>query len=220
MAQPIRSKSLDRRQLLTSAAGVVAAGILPGTDQTQAVNSTEAVCSASTPALEIPALNVCAATARRLAQIAERDRIRKEAGLPLLSITKELRRMKTAADAAEFEAFAAVHRAAVWKEVLAPERERRGDPAWRPRTFTEGLAFQAEVNKILHQRYRRITTANSDRAPNIQSSVNRGDFVTFTKRLDYYLTFQTDNPDLVMRATIGLCVIYHDSIVATQCLCM
>jgi hypothetical protein len=45
VAEPIQSEGLDRRQLLTSAADVVAAGILPGSDQAQAVNPTKAVCS-------------------------------------------------------------------------------------------------------------------------------------------------------------------------------
>ena len=50
------------------------------------------------PALtpEVPPLNVCAATARRLLEIARRNEIRREAKLPLLPIAKELRRMKTA----------------------------------------------------------------------------------------------------------------------------
>jgi hypothetical protein len=49
-----------------------------------------------------PHLDVCPATAGRLAEIARRNRIRQDAGLPLLSITKELRRMKRTTDAAEF----------------------------------------------------------------------------------------------------------------------
>jgi hypothetical protein len=38
-----------------------------------------------------------------LPEIAKRNRIREEAGLPLLSIPKELRRMKKAEEEAEFE---------------------------------------------------------------------------------------------------------------------
>jgi hypothetical protein len=52
-----------------------------------------------------------------------------EAGLPLLSVPKKLRRMKmaadTAAEAAAFEAFANVHRATAWVEVLAAKGKRR-----------------------------------------------------------------------------------------------
>ena len=158
MARTIQSEltvSLDRRQLLTSAAGVVAAGILPGSDQVQAVNQTEAVCSASTPEWESPLLNVCAATARRLEEIAERNRIRQDARLPLLSIAEELRRMKEADDAAEFQAFAAIHREAAWDEVLASVRQARGEPDWRPRGWMEGLGYQAQVSRILQERFLR-----------------------------------------------------------------
>jgi hypothetical protein len=126
---------------------------------------------ASAPALKSPVSNLCAATARRLEEIAERNSIREEAGLPLLSIAKELRRMKKAADAAEFEAFAALHNKPAWDEVLAPERERRGEPDYRPRTFMEGLAFQAEVSKILHQRYLIIATFFGRRAPHLRPTV-------------------------------------------------
>jgi hypothetical protein len=98
------------------------------------------------------ALNVCAVTARRLEEIAERNRIREEAGLPLLSIPTELRRMKEVADATDFQALSAVHRQAVWDEVLAPERKRRGQPDWRPWSFLEGLGYQAQVSRILRAR--------------------------------------------------------------------
>jgi hypothetical protein len=98
-------------------------------------------------------LNLCAATARRIEEITARNRIREEACLPLLSISKELRRMKEAADAAKFEAFADVHRGAVWDELLATKREARGEPNWHPSGWMEGMALQAQVNNILHQRF-------------------------------------------------------------------
>jgi hypothetical protein len=72
---------------------------------------------------DAPALNVCASTARRIEEIVARNRIRHEARLPLLSIPKELRRMKTVDDAAEFERFAAHHRQSAWEEVLEPVRK-------------------------------------------------------------------------------------------------
>ena len=129
------SPSLDRRQLLTSSAAVTVAGIVP-------METTDP-----------PVLNVCAATARRIEEIVARDQIRHEARLPLLSIPKELRRMKTVDDAAEFEEFAARHRQAVWDEVLRPVREAKDDPTWRPTGFMEGLAYQARVSKILRERF-------------------------------------------------------------------
>jgi hypothetical protein len=128
---------------------------VPSYEQAEAANPPELVSAAETPAW-----NVCAVTARRIAEIAKRDRIRQEAGLPLLSIAKELRRMKTAEDQAEFEAFAAVHQSAVWDEVLTPGRKSRGQPHWRPSSFMEGLAFQSQINKILHEQFKvaRATT--------------------------------------------------------------
>jgi hypothetical protein len=61
--------------------------------------------------------------------------------------------MKQAADAVEFEEFAAMHRQAVWDEVLAPGREARGED-WRPQGLMQGLAFQAQVSNILRKRFR------------------------------------------------------------------
>ena len=156
MAKAIQSESalsLDRRQLLTSAAAIAAIGIVPRYEQAEAANSAELASAA-----EIPAWNVCAGTARRIAEIAKRNCIRQEAKLPLLSIAKELRRMKTAEDQVKFEAFAAVHRRAVWDEVLAPERKSRGQPDWKPSSFVEGLAFQSQVSKILHEQLKARAT--------------------------------------------------------------
>src|SRR3974390_2302451 len=89
--------SLDRRQLLTSAAVIAATGIVPSYEQVKAATPSELGGSA-----EIQTWNACAGTARKIAEIAKRNQIREEAGLPLLSIAKELRRMKTAEEQAEF----------------------------------------------------------------------------------------------------------------------
>jgi hypothetical protein len=104
-------------------------------------------------ALEATPLTVCAATARRIEEIAARNRIRQEARLPLLSIPKELRRMKEATVAAKFEVFADAHRATVWDEVLAAKRQASGEPTWHPKGWMEGLAMQAQVSRILRQRF-------------------------------------------------------------------
>jgi hypothetical protein len=106
--------------------------------------------SALTP--EVPPLNVCAATARRLLEIARRNEIRREAKLPLLPIAKELRRMKKQEELEEFERFEALHGKAVWQEVLKPRREAEGDPNWRP-SWIEGGSYQTQVNKILRQKF-------------------------------------------------------------------
>jgi hypothetical protein len=71
----------------------------------------------------------------------------------LLSIPKELRKIKSAEIAAEFEEFADRHRQEVWDEVLGPTRETRGEPKLRPTRLMEGLAYQAQVNRILRKRF-------------------------------------------------------------------
>jgi hypothetical protein len=86
---PTHPGGLNRRQLLGSAAGVVVTGIVPGIDTRPDAAAAEVVVPASTPTV----LNVCPATAARIAEIAARNRIREEAGLPLLSVPRELRRM-------------------------------------------------------------------------------------------------------------------------------
>jgi len=61
--------------------------------------------------------------------------------------------MKEAADTAEFEAFAAINRQSVLEEVLAPMREAKEQPNWRPIGWMEGLGFETRVSKILHERF-------------------------------------------------------------------
>jgi hypothetical protein len=84
--------SIDRRRLLATGAAVATAAIAMRADRVDAALADTVQLPALTP--EVPPLNVCAATARRLLDIARRNEIRREANLPLLSITKELRRMK------------------------------------------------------------------------------------------------------------------------------
>jgi hypothetical protein len=140
--------------LLTSAAAVTAAGIVPNAEAVGTTNSVQAASVTKAWVSETPALNVCASTARKIEEIAQRNRVREEARLPLLSIPRELRKIKNAEIAAEFELFFAQHRQAVWDEVLAPVREAKGDPNWRPSRLMEGLAFQAQVSKILRKRFK------------------------------------------------------------------
>ena len=142
-----RPLTMNRRQLLTTVAAIPMSEILP--PQVTA----DAVPVPSIPTSEPSPLNVCAATARRIEKITARNRIRAEACLPLLSIPKELRRMKEADDAAAFEAFADANRGTVWDEVLATKREARGEPNWHPSGWMEGIAFQSEVSRILRERF-------------------------------------------------------------------
>ena len=116
--------TVDRRQLLA----ITVAGVLPTEPSEAAPPAGVVLAPAPIPVAHPPALNLCAATARRIEEIVARNRIRQEAQLPLLCIPGELRRMKTADDLADFERFAAHHMEAVWEEILArPER-----PVWLP----------------------------------------------------------------------------------------
>ena len=147
--------SLDRRQLLALAAAL-SIGAIPAVVAAEVSNSGQAVTVAKLPTSETTAWNVCSSTARKIEEIAARNIIREEAGLPLLSIPKELRRMKQVADAAAFEEFTERHRQAVWNEVLGPVRETRGEPNWYPSRLMEGLAFQAQVGKIMRERFEEV----------------------------------------------------------------
>jgi hypothetical protein len=151
---------LDRRQLLASAAAV-SVGNIPGAEAAvEATTSGPAVTVAEIPTSDATAWNVCSSTARKIEEIAARNIIRAEAGLPLLSIPRELRRIKQVADAAAFEAFADRHRQSVWEEVLAPVRQTRGEPNWYPTGFMEGLAFQAQVSRILREQFQMVRATN------------------------------------------------------------
>jgi hypothetical protein len=97
--------SIDRRRLLISAAALpaVTASIVPARDHVETAAAGDIRSSAMAAGAE--AANVCAATANRLAEIARRNRLRNEFGLPPLSVATELRRMKTAADTERVERF-------------------------------------------------------------------------------------------------------------------
>ena len=145
--------AVDRRQILATAAAITVAGVL-STDPTEAATPADvSITPAPIPGAHRSALNLCAATARRIEEIVARNRIRQEAQLPLLSIPQELRRMKAVEDAAEFEEVAALHRQEAWDEVLASVREAKRNPHWRPTSWMEGMGYQAQVSKILRIRF-------------------------------------------------------------------
>ena len=127
---------LDRRQLLRGAAAATAIRALPASEPAVAAPQ------------EIEAANLAgwshfsADTLRRPEEIALRNRLRKEAGLPLLSVVKELRRMKTVEDGERFNQFVALHEKAVWDEVLKSVRDGMGDPNWSPNSIT-GMGIAA-----------------------------------------------------------------------------
>jgi hypothetical protein len=142
--------SIDRRRLLISAAAITTTGILPGVKLADAAAADVLQSSPLTP--KVQSVNFCAATARRLVEIARRNEIRREANLPLLSIAKELRRMKKQEELEVFNRFEAVHGRAVWEEVLKHRREAEGNPNWRP-SWMEGVRYQSEVYRILWQQF-------------------------------------------------------------------
>jgi hypothetical protein len=150
MAEADFPLSINRRRLMTAAAAVTATGgILPGVKLADAAAAD--VLQSPPLTLEVEPANFCAATARRLVEIARRNELRREANLPLLSIPKELRRLKKQEELEEFERFQAAYREAVWQEVLKPRREAEG-PNWRP-SWIEGVAYQTQVNKILWEQF-------------------------------------------------------------------
>jgi hypothetical protein len=162
MATPKQSEpdlSLDRRQLLASAAVVTAAGLAPIAESAEVTNSGPAVPVAEIARSETAAWNVCASTAQKIEEIAARNIIRAEAGLPLLSIPKELRRLKQVTDAMAFEDFADRHRQTVWEEVLASVRETRGEPNWYPSRFLDGMLYQSRVREIPRERFKVAQTS-------------------------------------------------------------
>ena len=123
MAKPDFPLSVNRRRLLTAAAAITATGIVPTGNH--ADTAAAAVMQSSAIAPEAEAANFCAGKVTRLAEIARRNRLRYEFGLPLLSVATELRRMKTAADTEQFERFRSALREPVFRKLL-----------WRPMSLS------------------------------------------------------------------------------------
>ena len=104
MAKPDFPLNIDRRRrLLASVVALPAASIVPGVKAAGA--AVAAPIRSFAMVLDAEAANVCAVTATRIAEIGRRNDLRSEHDLPLLSIAKELRRMKTAADTEKVERF-------------------------------------------------------------------------------------------------------------------
>jgi hypothetical protein len=146
--------SMNRRRLLVAAAALPAASIVSIGKPAGATGAGGIRSFATAP--EAEAANVCAVTATRLAEIVERNRLRNEFGLPLLSVAAELRRMKTAADAEKVERFCNALREPVFQKMLARVRRQRGDAAWTPKDFCERWQFSREVEIQLKRLYERI----------------------------------------------------------------
>jgi hypothetical protein len=149
--------NLSRRQLFSSAATIAVAGIGPNIAYGAHARSeiAQQAQALAPPSKESQAQSFSAVTLPRLREIAERNRVRQKAGLPLLSVPKELRRMKEAADAEKFRSFAEAHRRRVYQKMLARVRRQCGDPHWAPTGMLSGggLWFGAQVDEQLTKLY-------------------------------------------------------------------
>src|SRR5262245_16113016 len=129
--------TVNRRRLLTSATAITVAGIAP--DIAPPENRPQPPTQPPVPpSTDAQVRNFDPITILRLREIAERNRIRHEAGLPLLSVAKELRRMKQTADAHDFKTFADALRNRLHEKMLARVRRRHGDPNWAPTGMLSG----------------------------------------------------------------------------------
>ena len=111
---------IDRRRLLASAAAMTAASAVPGADHPIVAPSDPIQALPLT--LDVRTTNVCVAAARRFIEIGRRNQIRQEAGLPLLPVATEWRRVKQLEEKQTrdeaFEQFAAAHEKGIWDRVF------------------------------------------------------------------------------------------------------
>lgn len=94
---------------------------------------------------------------RAVAEIEARNRFRKEAQLPPLSVDDEIRRLRCAYQEKQFENFmASPQRDIVESRLLARMRRELGNPHWRPTGFLSGggYAFNVRVRKVMKRLYR------------------------------------------------------------------
>ena len=119
---------LDRRQLLRGAAAATAIRALPASEPAVAAPQ-EIEASANLAGWS----HFSADTLRRLEKIALRNRLRKEAGLPLLSVVKELRHMKTVEDGERFNQFVALHKKGGLEPGPQIHSRRHGRPELEPK---------------------------------------------------------------------------------------
>jgi hypothetical protein len=153
LPHPSEQLCIDRRRLLKTSVAMTAASFAPIVvpSQIAPVVSAQSISTVSEPFF----VKVCATTARRVIEC--RNRLRRDAGLPLLEVAKEWRRMKEQDDSQKFSdafgRFAAKYSKSVWDEVLKPRREALGDPNWKPKYWSEGVGYQGEVFRILRERF-------------------------------------------------------------------
>ena len=85
------------------------------------------------------------------AEIEERNRVRAEAQLPLLSVPQELRKLCELQRQTEFEEFfrASPLRQRIEQKVLNRMRRLRGDSQWKPTWLDGGLLFYARTRRVM-----------------------------------------------------------------------
>jgi hypothetical protein len=93
--------------------------------------------------------------AKARAEIEQRNRLRAEPLLPLLSMARELRKLYTVEREAEFEAFCNTSplRKQVEAKLLARIRRQRRDPEWKPTGMLSGggWAFSLRTMKLMRR---------------------------------------------------------------------
>jgi hypothetical protein len=152
---------INRRQFLASTATVAVAGVAPIIADTESLIKPEIAppTKAVVPSItEVQTVKFGKVTLRRLQEIAARNRIRQEAGLPLLSVPRELRRMKEVTDVEKFRGFTEANRKRLNEKMLTRMRRRCG-ASWAPTGVLAGggLWFGAQVDKQMRKLYRRIS---------------------------------------------------------------
>jgi hypothetical protein len=92
-------------------------------------------------------------------EVADRNRLRADHGLPLLSVATEVCRMRDARLQRDYEGFLAEHHDGgqrVRRIMLARARKARNDADWLPRSFLNGGGiFQQSVEAALVRFWRR-----------------------------------------------------------------
>jgi hypothetical protein len=144
---------LNRRGLLVSAAAAVttsgAIGMvgaeLPRGSQTLPISKVVA-----SPRLS----NSYVGVASHIAEVERRNLLRKEFGLPLLSVPKEIRRIKTAQAIQSFATFSEKYRSRLVEKMLAKMRRQRSKADWRPVGMIEGFHFEDQVSRRLRRLYK------------------------------------------------------------------
>jgi len=154
---------IGRRGVLAGLAAITAAPGTIGKAEAASISITAPATPSPLLAEQASAISSPApggALAAKIAEIAKRNQFRAEAGLPLLSVAKEIRRAKEREaglkEAEQFERFAGPLRERVSAKVLARRRRLGGDAKWTPDGWFGRLGFRSEVENRLRKLYNRV----------------------------------------------------------------